>query len=124
MKAEAEEKRVVGGELRLDSLTNGKGVVRVDCCQRQGHIEEAEGEEANMLDRREPVTWIGGSGDPQQREQSTGAEARIRENEANMRLEHANSMASFTATFEAKIVPYHASAGTFFDRIRVRWPWP
>lgn len=65
-----------------------------------------------------------GSGDPQRREQLTGAEARIRENEANMQLEHSNSKAPFMATFEAKIVPYHASAGTFFDQIRVCWPWP
>jgi hypothetical protein len=56
-----------------------------------------------------------GSGDPQHREQLTGAGARICENEANMQPEHANSNASFMATLEAKIVPYHASAGTFFD---------
>ena len=53
----------------------------------------------------------------QHREQFAGAEARTREmrRTANMPTQRASPM----ATFEAKIVPYRASAGTFFYQIRV-----
>ena len=42
MEAEAEEESVVGSERRLNPSSHGNGVVRVNCCQRPRHIEEAK----------------------------------------------------------------------------------